>query len=211
MTNWDQQQVGLGCLKICNGSMKSSISCAATRLGLSPGRARRQRAAGAVAGFVQPGKVPRGPHRTGFARFHPGRTGRRGGDANSIHSNLAHQPRRPGLAPVPAADPKRFVPVQHPRGLTWMLATEGHTQPRTPNIAHDTTLRGWPWAEGTHAWIEPTAMHLIASMPWGRRRILVRWRPHSCCWIGSCLRVVATMATRLFSTRDCCRTSSRRD
>ena len=43
-----------------------------------------------------------------------------------------------------------------------MLATEGHTQPRTPNIAHDTTLRGWPWAEGTHAWIEPTAMHLIA-------------------------------------------------
>ncbi len=27
---------------------------------------------------------------------------------------------------------------------------------------HDTTLIGWPWVEGTHSWIEPTAMAILA-------------------------------------------------
>jgi hypothetical protein len=29
-------------------------------------------------------------------------------------------------------------------------------------IQHDTALRGWPWVEGTHSWIEPTSLSVIA-------------------------------------------------
>jgi len=29
-------------------------------------------------------------------------------------------------------------------------------------IQHDTSLRGWSWTEGTHSWIEPTALAIIA-------------------------------------------------
>ncbi|NVL90208.1 MAG: hypothetical protein HWN69_04320 [Desulfobacterales bacterium] len=28
--------------------------------------------------------------------------------------------------------------------------------------AHDTSIRGWPWIENTHSWVEPTALSLIA-------------------------------------------------
>src|SRR5688572_10790299 len=29
-------------------------------------------------------------------------------------------------------------------------------------MGHDTRLDGWPWAEGTNSWLEPTAFHLLA-------------------------------------------------
>jgi hypothetical protein len=29
-------------------------------------------------------------------------------------------------------------------------------------IGHDPTLIGWPWVEGTHSWLEPTAMAILA-------------------------------------------------
>lgn len=29
-------------------------------------------------------------------------------------------------------------------------------------VGHDPTLVGWPWVEGTHSWIEPTAMAMLA-------------------------------------------------
>jgi len=29
-------------------------------------------------------------------------------------------------------------------------------------VGHDPTLVGWPWIEGTHSWIEPTAMAILA-------------------------------------------------
>jgi len=29
-------------------------------------------------------------------------------------------------------------------------------------MGHDTTLQAWPWVEGTHSWIEPTAIGLLA-------------------------------------------------
>jgi len=35
-------------------------------------------------------------------------------------------------------------------------------QTSTPVVGHDTTLVGWPWVEGTHTWLEPTAMFLLA-------------------------------------------------
>jgi hypothetical protein len=29
-------------------------------------------------------------------------------------------------------------------------------------VGHDTSLRGWPWVAGTHSWIEPTSLCLLA-------------------------------------------------
>ena len=29
-------------------------------------------------------------------------------------------------------------------------------------VGHDTSLRGWPWVSGTHSWIEPTALSVLA-------------------------------------------------
>src|SRR5262249_10379671 len=38
--------------------------------------------------------------------------------------------------------------------------------PTTPEnrgvIGHDTSLIGWPWVEGTHSWLEPTALAILA-------------------------------------------------
>jgi hypothetical protein len=47
----------------------------------------------------------------------------------------------------------------------WLLDRRGQTLPRDPSIRlaveHDTSLVGWPWVEGTHSWLEPTAMAIL--------------------------------------------------
>lgn len=54
------------------------------------------------------------------------------------------------------------------RGLRWILNAKGKTQPRNPQTGHDPTLAAWPWAEGTHSWVEPTAMQVMALRRAGR-------------------------------------------
>lgn len=44
---------------------------------------------------------------------------------------------------------------------SWSLGHHGETQPRRDGIGHDTSLRGWAWALGTHAWLEPTSMYVM--------------------------------------------------
>jgi len=66
-------------------------------------------------------------------------------------------------------DPDQFsLPIE--RALSWMLSLRGRTQPRTSEIAHDPTLAAWPWVEGTHAWIEPTALHVLALKATGHEQ-----------------------------------------
>lgn len=48
------------------------------------------------------------------------------------------------------------------RGAGWLLATGGDTSIHNPDVGHNSHLRGWPWAEGTHSWIEPTSLALLA-------------------------------------------------
>jgi hypothetical protein len=48
------------------------------------------------------------------------------------------------------------------RALAWLLATRGETTPRSDEVGHDTMAIGWPWVEGTHAWVEPTAFNVLA-------------------------------------------------
>ena len=52
------------------------------------------------------------------------------------------------------------------RGVEWLLREKGEPAPSTSGsdhiLAHDMTLVGWPWVEGTHSWLEPTATAVLA-------------------------------------------------
>ncbi len=48
------------------------------------------------------------------------------------------------------------------RALRWILATEGTLPDHVEVFGHDTTIHGWPWVTGTHSWVEPTAISLLA-------------------------------------------------
>ena len=54
------------------------------------------------------------------------------------------------------------------RAIGWMLRTHGETQARKPEMGHDSTLLGWPWVQGTHSWMEPTAFNVLALKAAGR-------------------------------------------
>jgi len=48
------------------------------------------------------------------------------------------------------------------RAADWVLSFRGRPIPRSPELGHDTTLEAWPWVEGTHSWVEPTSINLLA-------------------------------------------------
>jgi hypothetical protein len=62
------------------------------------------------------------------------------------------------------------------RGLDWLVELKGERLPLLLRIREflsasktvdlDTTLDGWPWAEGSFAWVEPTSWALIAMKTW---------------------------------------------
>lgn len=50
------------------------------------------------------------------------------------------------------------------RGIQFLLTSEGTTFPKGKFqfIAHDSSLKGWPWIEDTFAWVEPTALSILS-------------------------------------------------
>jgi hypothetical protein len=74
----------------------------------------------------------------------------------------------------------------------WLLRCQGETPAPDSSsrlvVAHNPRLRGWPWTEGTHSWVEPTALAILAlciegldahpRVLEGRRLILDRALPH---------------------------------
>jgi len=50
------------------------------------------------------------------------------------------------------------------RAGRFLLAITGKHWERKPGnyLGHDTAIRGWPWIEATHSWIEPTALGILA-------------------------------------------------
>ena len=59
------------------------------------------------------------------------------------------------------SDRVRWQP-QIERAVQWILATKGKPLYGLAELGHDTTLVAWPWVEGTHSWIEPTALCVMA-------------------------------------------------
>jgi hypothetical protein len=57
------------------------------------------------------------------------------------------------------------------KAVDWLLSRQGTTW--TPEVAepfgHDPRIAGWPWVEGTHSWLEPTAMAVLALRRAGRK------------------------------------------
>ena len=52
----------------------------------------------------------------------------------------------------------------HVKAIDFIISTIGLQIPNTDNdpIGHDSMLKGWPWIDHTHAWVEPTAMSVRA-------------------------------------------------
>jgi hypothetical protein len=50
------------------------------------------------------------------------------------------------------------------KAVNFLLSTSGKHFERKPDspVGHDTSIKGWPWIENTHSWVEPTALALIA-------------------------------------------------
>jgi hypothetical protein len=48
------------------------------------------------------------------------------------------------------------------RATEWLLAAKGTTIKRSPEMAHNSMLVGWPWVLSTHSWVEPTALAVLA-------------------------------------------------
>jgi hypothetical protein len=57
------------------------------------------------------------------------------------------------------------------RAVKFLLETNGAHWKNSPDspFSHDTSIKGWPWTENTHSWIEPTALALIALDVAGHR------------------------------------------
>jgi len=76
------------------------------------------------------------------------------------------------------------------RALRFLLNTTGVHFPRESDApsAHDSLLKGWPWVGGTHSWVEPTALCIMALRSAGHgqhervqeavRMLLNRQLPH---------------------------------
>jgi hypothetical protein len=76
------------------------------------------------------------------------------------------------------------------RAVRFLLDTTGIHFPKKPDAlwAHDTNLKGWPWINDTHSWVEPTAICVMALRATGHgqhdrvrealRMILNRQLPH---------------------------------
>jgi hypothetical protein len=53
------------------------------------------------------------------------------------------------------------------RAAGWLIDQRGGILPGDPPgtrqvLGHDPTLVGWPWVAGTHSWLEPTALSILA-------------------------------------------------
>lgn len=55
------------------------------------------------------------------------------------------------------------------KAANFLLANTGvHSQlPQRPMGGHDISLRGWPWIDGTHSWVVPTSIALLALKAYG--------------------------------------------
>ena len=78
---------------------------------------------------------------------------------------------------------------QHGRGQHLVARAEGHRRsgdqvPAPIRRRSRPALVGWPWIAGTHSWVEPTALSIIALGPKGWATIPVSPRERWSSWTG---------------------------
>ena len=66
---------------------------------------------------------------------------------------------------VPAANPYQ---TNLDKATDWILSAKGTTIARSPEMGHDPTIVAWSWAENTHSWVEPTALHVLGLKAVGK-------------------------------------------
>lgn len=71
----------------------------------------------------------------------------------------------PGIAKTPQSG--SWCKDAYRRAVDFLTSFRGEVIPPTATFGHDTQLVGWPWVEGTHSWLEPTAMALMAMRQCG--------------------------------------------
>ena len=128
-----------------------------------------------------------------------------GSHARPGNTRLAHGASGAGLGAgrPPGIARRRATSNSIARATDWLLTAQGMRLDSTEQLGHDSTLIGWPWVEGTHSWIEPTAWAVLAL-----KRSDYPERPHAkrfaCSSIACCPRGVATSAIRLCSASSFC-------
>jgi hypothetical protein len=55
------------------------------------------------------------------------------------------------------------------RAAQWTLSHRGLAMPQSLDSGHDSTIDAWSWVAGTHSWVEPTALHVLALLAVGLR------------------------------------------
>jgi hypothetical protein len=62
--------------------------------------------------------------------------------------------------------------IEADRAAKFLLSISGKHFPRKEDspLAHDSALKGWPWIENTHSWIEPTSLAVLALKSAGYTR-----------------------------------------
>jgi hypothetical protein len=84
-----------------------------------------------------------------------------------------------GRVPVIESQPESFWPTslalfawkkipgfkhELKQAIRFLLSKEGRHNPNQENdeLGHDPSIKGWPWVENTHSWIEPTSLAVLA-------------------------------------------------
>lgn len=104
--------------------------------------------------------------------------GVRGDILDAARARLGEDQHEDGRVCIDKAHPEAFWPTaigvfawqdssfreQQSRAAHFLKGTTGTYWQKTPDAvtAHDTSIKGWPWIQGTHSWVEPTALSLHA-------------------------------------------------
>ena len=107
-------------------------------------------------------------------------------DLNPARARLAADQQADGRVSVSPDHPKSFWPTSiavlawnqalefrpaQIQALQFLLKTTGFHSPKEKDapFAHDPSIRGWPWIEGTHSWVIPSSWAVIALKTAGYR------------------------------------------
>ncbi len=98
---------------------------------------------------------------------------------HAARARLAADQQLDGRLPLAPEHPEAFWPTplailawqgassfsaQQSKAVHFLLNNSGRHFPKKPDspFGHDSTLKGWPWIDGTHSWVMPTSLAIIA-------------------------------------------------